>query len=174
MAETKEKKSEQKQEKKQKEPKPEKPKYVQEDDHEELIRIMGYDIPGSKNIYTGLTKIKGVSWSVSNAICKALNLPRSKKILDLSPKDIENIEESLKNLSMPNFMKNRRADIETGETSHFYGIDLDFKKDFDIKRMKKTKSYKGIRHIAKLPVRGQRTKSHFRERGKAVGVNKKK
>src|SRR3989344_3184041 len=118
MAETKEKKSEQKQEKKQKEPKPEKPKYVQEDDHEELIRIMGYDIKGSKNIYTGLTKIKGVSWSVSNAICKALNLPRSKKILDLSPKDIENIEESLKNLSMPTFIKIRRADTKPEEKSN--------------------------------------------------------
>ena len=70
-------------------------------------------------------------------------------------------------------MKNRRSDPETGVTSHLYGSDLDMKKEFDIKRMKKIKSYKGIRHTMKLPVRGQRTRSHFRKGGKAVGVMKK-
>ena len=49
-------------------------------------------------------------------------------------------------------------------------------KEFDIKRMKKMRSYKGIRHASGLPVRGQRTKSHFRKKGKnkAVGVSKTK
>ena len=47
------------------------------------------------------------------------------------------------------------------------------KREFDIKRMKKIKSYKGARHSAGQPVRGQRTRSHFRSRGKAVGVTKK-
>ncbi|MDP2973690.1 MAG: 30S ribosomal protein S13, partial [Candidatus Diapherotrites archaeon] len=37
---------------------------------------------------------------------------------------------------------------------------------------KKIKCYKGIRHAAGLPVRGQNTKAHFRH-GKSVGVKKK-
>ena len=52
---------------------------------------------------------------------------------------------------------------------------MDLKKDFDIKRLKKIKSYKGFRHSSKLPLRGQRTKGNFRKnRAKSVGIKKKK
>ncbi len=148
-------------------------KRSQLDEHETLVRILVYDIPGSKNLYTGLTRIKGVSWTISNAICISLGLDKMKKISELSKEEIGKIEHFLKNPSIPDFLKNRRLDEETGQTSHFIGTDLDFKKEFDIKKMKKIKSYKGIRHTMKLPVRGQRTRSHFRQRGKAVGVKKK-
>ena len=135
-----------------------------EDYGEFLIRIFGYDVPASKNIYTGLTRIKGVSWSISNAVCLKLNIPHSKKISALSKAEITQIENFLRNLTIPNFLKNRRLDLETGKTSHNYGSDLDITKDFDIKRLKKIRSYRGIRHTQKLPVRGQRTRSHFRSK----------
>ena len=50
-----------------------------------------------------------------------------------------------------------------------------FAEETDIKRMKKTRSYRGVRHGMGLPVRGQRTKSNFRKnKGKAsLGVAKK-
>jgi small subunit ribosomal protein S13 len=48
------------------------------------------------------------------------------------------------------------------------------KKEFDIKRLRKIKSYRGIRHASKLPVRGQRTRANFRRKGHAVGVKRKK
>ena len=51
--------------------------------------------------------------------------------------------------------------------------DLDIQKEFDIKRLKKIKSYRGLRHAQGLPVRGQRTRSHFRKKGGAVSVRKK-
>lgn len=135
-----------------------------EDQGEMLIRIFGYDVPDSKNIYTGLTRIKGISWSISNAVCLKLNIPHSRKISELSKQDIAKIEDFLKNLEILEFLKNRRLDLETGKTSHNYGSDLDIIRDFDIKRLKKIKSYKGIRHTQKLPVRGQRTRSHFRNK----------
>jgi len=50
---------------------------------------------------------------------------------------------------------------------------LKLRKEFDIKRLKKVKSYRGMRHAFGLPVRGQRTRSHFRK-GRSVGVQKKK
>jgi small subunit ribosomal protein S13 len=152
----------------------EKPKVKEELLEEAIIRIQSFDIPGSKNILSGLTRIKGISWATSRAICKKLNIPKEKKISELSEKDINNIEEFLKNPDFPDFLKNRRKDPETGETEHLNGIDLDLRKDFDIKRMRKIKSYKGIRHTFKLPVRGQRTRGNFRKIGKAVGVKKSK
>lgn len=145
----------------------------EQDEHEMLIRIFGYDIPGSKQLYVGLTRIKGVSWSISNAACLALNMARSKKISELSKEEIRKIEEFLTNLPVPEFMKNRRKDVDTGESSHFYGTNLDMKREFDIKRLKEMKSYRGIRHALRLPVRGQRTRSHFRTKSLASGKRKK-
>lgn len=145
---------------------------TKEEDYESLIRISSYDIPGSKNIYTGLTRIKGVSWAISNAVCLSLKFPRNKKISELSKDDIKRIEDFLKNPSIQDFLKNRRTDLKTGITSHETGSSLDMKKDFDIRRMKKIRSYKGIRHTLGQPVRGQRTRSHFRTKGKAVGVQR--
>lgn len=144
-------------------------------EHETLIRILGYDIPGSKNIYLGLTYIKGISWALSNAICIKLNIPRSKRISELKKEEILKIEEFLKQLPVPDYLKNRRFDPETGETKHFYGTDLEMKKEFDIKKLIKMRSYKGIRHASGQPVRGQKTRSHFRSRKnkKTTGIKKK-
>jgi len=154
--------------------KAEKKRLMQEERNEVLVRILGYDIPGSRNIYAGLTRIKGVSWVISNAACLKLNLPRSKKIETLSKDEIAQIEKFLKTLPISDFLKNRRSDIETGETKHYFGSDLDIKREFDIKRLKEIRSYRGIRHAAKLPVRGQRTRSHFRTKGKTMGIKRKK
>ena len=161
------------QEKKQKsEPKAKKPET--EDYHESLIRIFGYDIPGSKNIYTGLTKIKGISWAISNVACTKLKIPHTKRIVELSKDEIAKIETFLKNLEISDYMKNRRNELETGKTSHKFGADLDMVRDFDIKRLKKIKSYKGVRHTYRLPVRGQRTRSHFRSQSTTKIVRKPK
>ena len=53
--------------------KKEKKKPVIEEDTEVLVRILGQDIKGSKNVYTGLAKIKGVSWSISPAKIASAN-----------------------------------------------------------------------------------------------------
>ncbi len=147
---------------------------AEEERNEILVRILGYDIPGSRNVQAGLTRIKGVSWAISNILCIKLNLPKSKKIETLTKDEIAKIEAFLKNPQIPTFFFNRRSDRETGETKHYVGSDLDIKKEFDIKRLKEIRSYKGIRHGAKLPVRGQRTRSHFRTKSKPMGVKKKK
>ena len=138
-----------------------------------LVRISGYDIPGENRIYPGLTRVKGVGWTISNAACVVLKLNRRKKISELSKPEIEKIEKFLKEPKIKDFLMNRRFDLETGETKHYVGNDLEMKTDFDIRRMRKIKSYKGVRHTAGLPVRGQRTRAHFRKKGQAVSVAKK-
>jgi len=141
-----------------------------------LVRIMQTDIPGNKNLLTGLTYIKGISWTISNAICKILNFDPSKKVSDLDKKEIETITEFLNNPRLPKFLVNRRKDFETGEDTHIVTTKLDMTKEFDIRRLKKIRSYRGLRHAFGHPTRGQRTRSHFRARGKrkVIGVKKKK
>jgi len=159
-------------EKSEKAEKPERHGFSKEE-NEILVRILGYDIPGSRNLYAGLTRIKGVSWTIANAVCLKIGFSKNKKVSELSKSDIQKIEEFLRNLPVYDFLKNRRMDVETGQTAHFFGADLDMKRDFDIKRLREIKSYKGVRHATKQPVRGQRTRSHFRTKGRAMGVKKK-
>jgi len=145
-------------------------------DYFSIVRIVQTDIPGNKNLLTGLTYIKGISWTISNAICKLLVLNPKTKIADLNESEIKKIIDFLENPSLPKYLVNRRNDFETGKDSHLIGTKLDMKKEMDIRRLKKIRSYRGLRHAFGHPVRGQRTKAHFRAKGKkkAVGVKKKK
>jgi len=102
-----------------------------------------------------------------------MNIPRSRKMSDLSEKDIDNISKFIKNPKVPEWLLNRRKDEETGISSHLVTSDLDYAREFDIRKMKKIKSYKGWRHALGQPVRGQRTRSHFRKGG-SIGVIKTK
>lgn len=139
-----------------------------------IIRIHSTDIRGERKIYPGLTKIKGVSWAISNFICNNLKIDKNKKVYDLSDEEKNKIESFLKNPKIPEYLVNRKKDNDTGENKHLTGASLDLQKEFDIRRLKKIKSYKGLRHMSKLPLRGQRTKSNFRKnKMKGVGIKKK-
>ncbi len=141
---------------------------------EKIIRIASKDIAGNKTLYAGLTKIKGVSWAFSNAICNKLQLDKKRKIGSLSEEEITKIESFLDEPEVPNYLTNRQVDPESGENNHRSGSDLDLQKEFDIKKQKKIKSYKGLRHTLNLPLRGQRTRSHFRlNRRRGSGIKKK-
>ena len=141
---------------------------------EKLIRILAKDIEGGLNVYVGLTKIKGISWGLSNAICKSLNLDKKRKIGSLTKEEIEKINNFLKDAKVPVYLLNRKLDSETGENKHLIGSNLELQKELDIGRLKKIKSYRGLRHALNLPLRGQRTRSHFRRnKRKSVGIKKK-
>jgi len=155
----------------------EKKKFVRKEEHDDvsLIRVLGKDIRGDKQLFAGLTQIKGISWAFANATCKILKLDKTKKIQDVSAEEMAKIEAFVKDPQIPGFLKNRQNDFEDGEDKHLSGVDLKLRGEFDIKRLKKIKSYKGIRHSANLPVRGQRTKSNFRKNRKvSVAAAKKK
>ena len=174
MAEKTEEKQEKNKDKKAKKPEKQEKKQESFEDVDILLRISGYDIPGNKNVYSGLTRIKGISWAISNALCLKLGIARTKKISELTKDDVTKIESLLKNFDIYRFMKNRRSDPVTGESTHKFGTDLDVARDFDIKRLKKMKSWRGLRHMAGQPVRGQRTRSHFRARDRTSGIKVKR
>lgn len=142
-----------------------------------IVRIVNTDVDGNKKILSSLRKIKGVGFMFANAICSTANINQSKKTGYLSDDEVRRIDEVTKNplkFNIPVWMLNRRKDYETGKDMHVLTTDLNFAKDSDIKRLKKIKCYRGIRHAAGLPVRGQRTKSNFRKnKGNVMGVKKK-
>jgi small subunit ribosomal protein S13 len=147
-------------------------------DFRHIIRIVNTDLDGNKSISQGLRNIKGVSFMFSNMVCTIASIDPNKKVGYLTDTEVKRIENILKNPSStgsPIWMLNRRNDYEDGVSKHLLSSDLGFVQDNDIKRMKKIKCYKGVRHILDLPVRGQRTKSNFRKnKGKVhLGVKRK-
>ena len=172
------KKSEQKQEKKPEKKTEEKKKSImisKEAPTGRIIRIFQTDVPGNKNLYCGLTRIKGVSWAISNAVCYLNKLDKTRKVESLSKEEIQKLEETLKGHKFPKYMLNRRNDFNTGEDSHLIGNALELAEELDIKRLKKIRSWRGWRHAFGQPTRGQSTKAHFRtNRKRGVGMKKAK
>jgi len=76
---------------------------------------------------------------------------------------------------VPGWIFNRQRDMETNSDRHMVGNELIFTQEMNVKMMKKIRSYKGVRHMLGLPVRGQKTRSKFRKnKGKVLGVKRTK
>jgi len=148
-------------------------------DFRHIVRIINTDLKGEKKILMALQKIKGISFMLSNFICYSAKINPDSITGKLSNDDVLKIENVIRNpakYNCPSWMMNRRKDYETGQDMHLLTTDWDLTVDNDIKRMKKIRSYKGVRHMIGQPVRGQRTKSNFRKnKGKvSLGVNRNK
>jgi small subunit ribosomal protein S13 len=141
-----------------------------------IVRIANTDLTGSKEIVIALKSIKGLSFSFNSAICKIGGIDPRKKTGYLTDAEIKKIVEILQNpesFNIPVWMLNKRKEYESGLDKHVIAVDWDLAKDEDIKRMRKIKCYRGVRHSLHAPVRGQRTRSNFRaNKGKVVGVKK--
>jgi small subunit ribosomal protein S13 len=149
-------------------------KPIENKNEDRLVRILAKDVEGKLKIFVGLTKIKGISWAFANALCKKLELDKNRKIGSLTKEEIEKINEFTKNPEVAPYLLNRRNDFESGKDKQLIGNNLELQKDADISRLKKIKSYRGQRHSIGLPMRGQRTRSHFRRnKKKSVGIKKK-
>mgnify|MGYP001617613395 FL=1 len=142
-----------------------------------FVRIANTDLDGNRTIGQALTKIKGIGFMFSNAICRAASIDITKKTGYINDSEVSKIDDILKEPSkfnIPSWLFNRKRDPEDNADKHIIGSNLNFTQDNDIKMMKKIKSYKGIRHMLGLPVRGQRTRSNFRRnKGKVMGVKRK-
>ncbi len=142
-----------------------------------FVRIANTDLDGNKAVGSSLTKIKGISFMMSNAILNVAGIQKTKKTGYLSDEEALKIDDILKDplkFKIPEWLLNRKRDPEDNTNKHLIGSNLTFIQDNDIKMMKKIRSYKGIRHSLGLPVRGQRTRSNFRKnKGKVLGVKRK-
>ncbi|MBU1111819.1 MAG: 30S ribosomal protein S13 [archaeon] len=149
----------------------------QEANYRHIVRIANVDIPGNKQIRVSLKNINGISFNLAHVICNLTNIDIKKKTGNLTDEEIKKLDTLVRDLEksdIPTWMFNRRKDYDSGDNKHVLEGVLAFVQDNDLKRLKKTKTLRGIRHQRKLPVRGQRTKSNFRRtKGKVVGVKKK-
>ncbi len=141
-----------------------------------FFRKLRSQVDGSSKVEHALTQIRGVGRRFAQAVVLIANIDPNARIGVSGEKDLNNIEEiildPLKH-GMPNWMVNRKNDLREGGDRHVIGNQLDITVKRDIDRMKRIKSYKGVRHHFRLKVRGQRTKSTGRH-GLVIGVVRKK
>ncbi len=144
-------------------------------DFKYIIRIANSDVSGEERLAYALTSIRGIGPRISNAIVQKLKLNPNKLAGKLDDKNVVDIENAIMNLNdyVPDWLLNRQKDYDTGEDIHPVSVELKMTHDEDLNRMKKVKSYKGIRHASGHKVRGQRTYSNGRK-GLALGVSRKK
>jgi len=146
-------------------------------DFKHIVRIANVDVPGDKAVRVAMTKIKGVGINFSDVICAVTKVNGTVKAGNLSTSDVEKLNQALNDpvaAGIPVWMFNRKKDYDSGEDKHILTGTLGFIQENDLKRLKKIKTLRGMRHQKKLPVRGQRTRSNFRRsKGKVVGVKKK-
>ena len=144
-------------------------------DFKYIIRIANSDVSGEERLANALTSIRGIGPRISNAIVQKLKLNPNKLAGKLDDKNVVDIENAIMNLNdyVPDWLLNRQKDYDTGENIHSVSVELKMTHDEDLNRMKKVKSYKGIRHASGHKVRGQRTYSNGRK-GLALGVSRKK
>ena len=121
-----------------------------------MARIAGVNIPQNKLVHVGLTYIYGIGKKFSQQICTELEIPKSKRVNELTDDQILKIREYI----------DQKFTVEG---------DLRRETSLSIKRLIDLATYRGSRHRKKLPVRGQRTRCNSRTRkGKAIAIAGKK
>ncbi len=134
-----------------------------------IIRVANTDLDGKKRLTYALRKITGINTSLAHALCVVAGISPDKKAGQVTEKEEAQLNvliSDVRKAGLPDWMLNRQRDPETGEDLHLIGSDVKFVGENDIKFQRKLKTYKGQRHAARLPVRGQRTRSNFRKHRK--------
>lgn len=148
------------------------------EDNEELkyiVRILNTDLDGNRSVQMALTGIKGVGRRNAAVLTQQAEIDPSETLGLLSDETISRLRTVVEaaNEHLPVWMKNRRKDLLSGEDKHLMGTELMLTRREELDIMRKTRSYKGIRHERGLRVRGQRTRSTGRK-GATVGVSRKR
>jgi small subunit ribosomal protein S13 len=104
-----------------------------------MIYIFETELVVNKSIVFALQKIYGIGKAQSLKICKTLGFSSNFKIIDLTTDQLKKLTKTIETSGL----------IITTE--------LKKKKSFALKELVNLKTYRGIRRIKGLPVRGQRT-----------------
>ncbi len=110
-----------------------------------MARIAGVDLPRDKRVEIGLTYIYGIGNTSAKEILAKTGVNPDTRVKDLTDDEVNKIRDLI--------------DAE-------YVVEGDVRREvsLNIKRLMEIGSYRGRRHKAKLPVRGQRTKTNARTR----------
>jgi|SRR5919199_5281095 small subunit ribosomal protein S13 len=117
-----------------------------------MARIAGVVIPSEKQVQIALTYIYGIGPHFAKSILAAAKVEPTTRVKDLTEAEEQRIREII-------------------DKDYTTEGDLQRLVSNNIKRLKDINTYRGLRHKAKLPVRGQRTRTNARTRkGKAIAV----
>lgn len=123
-----------------------------------MVRIEGANLPMNKRIEYGLPYVFGLGLKTSRDILTKLKIDFDKRVKDLTDEEVAAIQR---------------------EVSNNYLTEGELRKEIvnNIRRLKDIKSYRGMRHLKGLPVRGQRTRTNARTRkgprGASIALKKK-
>ena len=109
-----------------------------------MARIGGVNIPNQQHAEIALTVIFGIGRSRARTICAAANIPNTTKVKDLSDSEMDRLREQVQKFTIEG--------------------DLRREVSMSIKRLMDLGTWRGKRHRAGLPVRGQRTRTNARTR----------
>lgn len=116
-----------------------------------MPRISGIDIPVQKKTEIALTYIFGLGRQNIKKILKLANVDGNKRTKDLKSDEIVRIQKAIDTIPVEGSL--RKIITE------------------NIKRLQQIGTYRGMRHSAKLPARGQRTRHNARtKRGRRMTV----
>jgi len=117
-----------------------------------MARIAGVDLPNEKRLDIALTYLYGVGRANVRGILTKANLDPSRRMKTLTDDEVGKLTKIIEKEMM----------VE-GDLRRTIGD--------NVKRLVEIKSYRGMRHSRRLPVRGQRTRTNARtKRGKRMTV----
>ncbi|CAB0034515.1 unnamed protein product [Trichogramma brassicae] len=140
-----------------------------------ILRVVGTNIDGNRNIMFAMTAIKGVGRRYANIVLKKADVDLKKRAGELTDDEVEKVITIMTNprqYKIPDWFLNRQKDIVDGKYSQLTSSNLDSKLREDLERMKKIRAHRGLRHYWGLRVRGQHTKTTGR-RGRTVGCRRR-
>ena len=117
-----------------------------------MARISGVNIPDNKQVWIALTYIYGINVKTSYDILKSASVDPTVRVKDLTDSELTKIQDII---------------------GSDYTVEGDLQRTVtdNIKRLRDINAYRGLRHKANLPARGQRTRTNARtKRGKRVTV----
>jgi small subunit ribosomal protein S13 len=106
------------------------------------MRILGITVPDEKRLEIGLTVLFGIGIPTARKILKQVSIDAGKKAKDLTEEEENKIRTIIEGMKIEGNLKREISG--------------------NIKRLKDIKTYRGVRHMKRLPVRGQRTKTNSR------------
>lgn len=116
-----------------------------------MPRVAGIDIPTNKRIDIALTYLYGIGRHNALDVLTAVGIDPAKRASNLTGEEISKMSHVLEKFTIEGELRKTIRD--------------------NIERLKRTGSYRGLRHSASLPVRGQRTRTNARtKRGKRMTI----
>lgn len=121
-----------------------------------MLRLVGIDLPENKRIEVALTYIYGIGPKVARDLLSASKIDSNTRAKNLTAQEVAKLQKLIESVK----------------------VEGDLRKDIreNVQRLKRISSYRGSRHSAGLPVRGQRTRTNartLRGKRKTIGAMKK-